>query len=617
MIKSISLKNFKTFKEIDNLKFAPLTIFLGSNSSGKSTILQEILILKQTLDSPTTDETILLNGANVSLGEFNDVINEYSKNENKIEFGIEFGYSEKKRIEFREDEFVMMPEQLDVSVTTCITEPQKEKKKGNVPDLLSVEIVGSTEDDNFKLSFVQDRDILPVLEETYDIDKVLLFNNKDLYTLRSNDSDINKSKAILLNKFLPEKFFFEYHKKLIDERNNFINEFFEFLIENFKSYRIHNLSNNKIISTRSYRHIFDLTVSNLDKYDVILGDEMSKELDNTIRLIGEMLTDHYLLRMNGKDLRNILERMNKNSFKMFSETVKSYSQKISKAKKQKKTLIDRRLSDFDLGETDLDLEVLLTIIVNYFKSIYYLGPIREEPKSFYNRSTSNDPLYVGQKGENTASVLAYYSDKEISSIFPPEDGREWNPLVADVSKCPLNEAVLAWVRYLGIAQEVKAQEMGKMGLALKANISGNNIADLPNVGVGVSQVLPLIVMGLVSPENAILIFEQPELHLHPYVQSRIADFFMALNRLGKQVIVETHSEHLILRTRYYVAKGDIDHKKDVAIYFTQRKHKDEFSKISRVKLDGYGSIDEWPEGFEDETNKLLTQILKASFRRKD
>ena len=612
MIKSINLKNFKTFKEIDELKFAPLTIILGSNSSGKSTILQEILILKQTLDSPTTDETILLNGANVSLGEFNDVINESAKSENKIELGIEFG----EKTESTEDGFVSAPEALNVKITACITEPQKEKKKGNLPDLLSVKIAGGTGEDNFELSFVQGKNVLSELEETYDIDKVQLFGSKELYTMQPNNNTHGESKAVLLNKFLPEKVFFEHHKKLIDEQNNFINEFSELLKKSFGFGKIN--SSFIILKLRfdKIKHSLEFLAENIGKYDVVPDNGESGKIDNAIHLIECILEDHSLLITYRNNFKQIFERINKDDFALLSEMLESYFQKISEAKNQKKTLISRGLSELDLEE-NVELYQLCAFIKDCFKSIYYLGPIREEPKSFYNRSTSNDPLYVGQKGENTASVLAYYSDKEISCVCPPESGSEWNPLTADISKCSLNEAVLSWVRYIGIAQEVKAQEMGKMGLALKANISGNNIADLPNVGVGVSQVLPLIVMGLVSPENAVLIFEQPELHLHPYVQSRLADFFMALNRLGKQVIVETHSEHLILRARYYVAKGDLDHKKGAAIYFTQRKYKGEFSEITRVKLDRYGAIDEWPDGFEDETDKLLTQILKASFKRKD
>ncbi len=65
-----------------------------------------------------------------------------------------------------------------------------------------------------------------------------------------------------------------------------------------------------------------------------------------------------------------------------------------------------------------------------------------------------------------------------------------------------------------------------------------------NVGIGTSQVLPVLILGLISPQGTVVIYEQPELHLHPYSQSRLADFFIAMSKLGKQIIIETHSEYI-------------------------------------------------------------------------
>ena len=159
--------------------------------------------------------------------------------------------------------------------------------------------------------------------------------------------------------------------------------------------------------------------------------------------------------------------------------------------------------------------------------------------------------------------------------------------------------------------------MGKIGLTIRADIHGEKDADLLHVGVGVSQVLPLIVLGLVSPLDSILVLEQPELHLHPYVQSKLGDFFISLIAMGKQVIAETHSEHLIHRIRFHIAKQNINNDKDVGVYFTQRNEQAHATEVLKVKIDKYGAIDKWPEGFCDETEKQLEMILKASLNRKD
>src|SRR5580698_5246676 len=92
--------------------------------------------------------------------------------------------------------------------------------------------------------------------------------------------------------------------------------------------------------------------------------------------------------------------------------------------------------------------------------------------------------------------------------------------------------------------------MGKLGHELKVTTHGvERPHDLTNVGVGVSQVLPIVVMCLLAPVDSTMILEQPELHLHPAVQARLADFFLSIAKAGKQCIVETHSEYLINRLR--------------------------------------------------------------------
>lgn len=80
--------------------------------------------------------------------------------------------------------------------------------------------------------------------------------------------------------------------------------------------------------------------------------------------------------------------------------------------------------------------------------------------------------------------------------------------------------------------------------------------DLTHVGVGVSQVLPILVMCLLAEPDTTLIFEQPELHLHPKVQTLLGDFFLSMSPLGKQCVLETHSEYLINRLRFRAAASN-------------------------------------------------------------
>ena len=140
---------------------------------------------------------------------------------------------------------------------------------------------------------------------------------------------------------------------------------------------------------------------------------------------------------------------------------------------------------------------------------------------------------------------------------------------------------------------------------------------MTQVGVGVSQVLPILVSGLLAESGTTLIFEQPELHLHPKVQSRLADFFLSMTQLGKQCLVETHSEHIINRIRLRIAEGSVGSPWHEAakMYFVENKN--DSSTFREIKIDECGSIPVWPEGFFDENESTVDKITKAAFKKRE
>ena len=143
----------------------------------------------------------------------------------------------------------------------------------------------------------------------------------------------------------------------------------------------------------------------------------------------------------------------------------------------------------------------------------------------------------------------------------------------------------------------------------------NKLQDLTHVGVGVSQVLPILVLSLLAKTDSTLIFEQPELHLHPKVQTRLADFFISQNALKKQCIVETHSEYLINRLRYLVAISEKDSlSKDSILYFVEKDGA--YSKYNEIRINKYGVIKDWPKGFFDESEKLASKMLEAAMNKR-
>jgi predicted ATPase len=142
---------------------------------------------------------------------------------------------------------------------------------------------------------------------------------------------------------------------------------------------------------------------------------------------------------------------------------------------------------------------------------------------------------------------------------------------------------------------------------------------LTDVGFGVSQVLPVIVEALYVPRRSIVIFEQPEIHLHPRVQADLADLFVDAIRAREngvprecQFIVESHSEHFLRRLQRRIAEEELS-KDDAALYFVNTNGAS--ARLDPLDVDLYGNILNWPEGFFGNEMEDLVRRSEAQARR--
>ena len=205
----------------------------------------------------------------------------------------------------------------------------------------------------------------------------------------------------------------------------------------------------------------------------------------------------------------------------------------------------------ELAPISRSIQAGVRALDQFFSSrVKYLGPLRDDPRVLYSLPAGPDPSDVGVKGQYTAAVLDRHKTRMVRLI---------NPASGEQEKSTLEQAVATWLRHMGMLQAVSTSEAGKLGYRLGVQIEGiKKPLDLTTVGVGVSQVLPILVMALLADQGTLLIFEQPEIHLHPRVQSLLGDFFLSMSQLGKQCLVETHSEHLVNRLRLRVAQAEGD-----------------------------------------------------------
>jgi len=245
--------------------------------------------------------------------------------------------------------------------------------------------------------------------------------------------------------------------------------------------------------------------------------------------------------------------------------------------------------------------------------LFYVGPTRIAPQRPYVRQ-SVVGLDAGASGETSVQLLHENWQKEVDFVSLPDDLRDFHPVEAQPKRMPLQEAVRQSLRLLGMEQELKVEKRGESYEASLSLLSKpETYVSIVEVGFGVSQVLPIIAVSLLSPVDSILIFEQPEIHLHPRAQAGLGELFLCLARTGRRVIVETHSDHLINRLRRRVAEDESDALENwVNILFVHPQDASgRGASVERGRIDKYGQIENWPPGFLAEGAQDARAIMLA------
>ena len=242
---------------------------------------------------------------------------------------------------------------------------------------------------------------------------------------------------------------------------------------------------------------------------------------------------------------------------------------------------------------------------NLMDSIYYLGPLRDYPQREYSWAGSS-PDNVGLRGERTMdAILAATRDKEMRSL----GHRKW--------KKTFQEMIAYWLSELGLIYEFRIEEITKGTNLYRAKVRTSKSSPqtaLTDVGFGVSQVLPALVLLYYIPRGSTVLMEQPEIHLHPAVQSGLADVMLNVAETRDvQIIVESHSEHLMRRLQRRVAEEEVS-SEDVKLYFVSASGST--AQASDLSLNIWGEIENWPENFFGDEMGEITAITKASLKRK-
>lgn len=248
----------------------------------------------------------------------------------------------------------------------------------------------------------------------------------------------------------------------------------------------------------------------------------------------------------------------------------------------------------DLDQDGAVVEDLSLAIRRELEGISYLGPLRRKPERDYAWNKTK-PGEVGIDGRSAMDALL------ASALLK---GEEQNYIVQGVSH---------WLKRMKVADRLEVRQQGRSN-RYELIVHRDGVAcNLRDVGIGVSQVLPVLVVSYFAPTGSTIVLEEPEIHLHPLAQSVLAELFVAISQERKvQFIVETHSEHLFRRMQTLTAKQQMSTGHS-AMYFVERKGK--VANLRGLELDEFGRLKNWPKGFFGDALGETREQARLMFER--
>ena len=226
------------------------------------------------------------------------------------------------------------------------------------------------------------------------------------------------------------------------------------------------------------------------------------------------------------------------------------------------------------------------------RGLTYITAERVGPQEAYALEDPDDVDIVGTRGEHTVSVLHWRRDDPVLKAL----------MLANATPNLLQQ-VERRMRRLFPGCDINLEHLSPTNaVALGLRTSRETDFHRPiHTGFGLTQILPIIVAALSEAEGGIMLIENPEVHLHPAGQSLMGEFLADVARAGVQVIVETHSDHVLNGIRRTVKTGRLA-PEQVAIHFFKPRS-EEGAQVHSPMLDATGNIDVWPDGFFDQFDK--------------
>lgn len=252
---------------------------------------------------------------------------------------------------------------------------------------------------------------------------------------------------------------------------------------------------------------------------------------------------------------------------------------------------DATFLQFDAGHQDLAHSR------SALSELVYLSAGRFGPRMSQEVSTSvDDGVHLGYDGRYLASVLATSARNVVDK----------QRRLDDAPSILLANQVEAWLSSFFGPIQLDAQIVPRTDIATLLIRDGSLEAEwtLPtNTGFGITYLLPVIVAALLVPSGGVLIVDSPEAHLHPAAQSRAGRFLARMASAGVQIVVETHSDHVLNGMRLEISEGGLS-SSDAVFHFVDRTDR------SVIRASNSGGLSAWPPGFFDQTQVDLAALTR-------
>lgn len=229
-------------------------------------------------------------------------------------------------------------------------------------------------------------------------------------------------------------------------------------------------------------------------------------------------------------------------------------------------------------------------IQDFVEKLIHIPGIRSNPERQYKIERYNKK-YQGRFDKYTASIIYNWGEKENKKL----------------------EELISIIKELGLASNITAKKINEahISLHISRHLKSNrtDTVDLSDVGFGLSQVLPILIAVIEANKDNIIYIEQPEIHLHPLAQYKLANILCRYVKKGKKIIIETHSSIFIRGLQTEVAKKNISSNEFSLNWFSQNETGE--TSIFESEIDEFGAFGDWPADFDDVYLEADTNYLNA------